>query len=99
MSKDTSARRIMRIVKALKGRSFTGLSNNELATAIDESPANVTRACQAMIDEGFVEKLSNGRFALSTAFLQVAVAHQREMSGVIDRVGEINQRVNAGSIN
>jgi DNA-binding IclR family transcriptional regulator len=99
MSKDTSTRRAMRIIKLLKGRSFTGMSNNEIAQAIKESPANVTRACQSMIDEGFVEKLSNGRFALSTTMLQIAVAHQREMSGVIDRVGEINQRVNAGSIN
>jgi hypothetical protein len=29
--------------------------------------------------------------------LQIAVAHQREMVGGMDRINEINQRVNAGA--
>jgi DNA-binding IclR family transcriptional regulator len=96
-NKETSAKRTLKILKLLKGKSLTGLSNNDIAQAIKESPANVTRACQALIEEGLVEKMPNGRFALSTGMLQIAVAHQREMVGGMDRINEINQRVNAGA--
>ena len=93
----SSAKRTLKILKLLKGKSLTGLSNNDIAKAINDSQANVTRACQVLVEEGLAEKLSNGRFALSTGMLQIAVAHQREMVGGMDRINEINQRVNAGA--
>jgi DNA-binding IclR family transcriptional regulator len=96
-NKESATKRTLKIIKILKGKSMTGLSNNDIAKAINDSPVNVTRACQVLIDEGLVEKTLTGRFVLGMSMLQIAVAHQREMSGVIDRVHEINQRVNAGA--
>jgi DNA-binding IclR family transcriptional regulator len=48
----TSGGRILRVLKALKGASLTGRSNSELAKALDESPANINRALNTLIEEG-----------------------------------------------
>ena len=95
--KESSSKRMLKILKLLKGKSLTGLSNKEIADAIDENAVNVSRACQSLIEEGLVEKMPNGRFCLSVGMLQIAMAHQREMSGAMDLIDEINQRVNAGA--
>ncbi|MDE4029510.1 helix-turn-helix domain-containing protein, partial [Glaesserella parasuis] len=64
--KINSTQRALRILKALKGRTLTGLSNKELADRLNESPVNITRSLQALIAEGLVVKLEEtGRFALS----------------------------------
>ncbi|MBX6987594.1 helix-turn-helix domain-containing protein, partial [Providencia rettgeri] len=42
--------RALRILKALKGHTNFGLSNQEIATAIGETPVNVTRALNALIE-------------------------------------------------
>ncbi|WP_052905877.1 MarR family transcriptional regulator [Escherichia coli] len=93
----TSGARILRVLKALKGYSLTGLSNGELAAALHESPANITRAADTLIEEGLVQRLENGRFAMSMAMLQIAHAHATEVTLAQDRLNEMNQRLLAGS--
>lgn len=92
----TSGGRILRVLKALKGATLTGRSNSELAKALDESPANINRALNTLIEEGLALKLDNGRFALGIQLLQIAMAHSSEMARAQDRINEINQRVIAG---
>ncbi|SFQ52439.1 helix-turn-helix domain-containing protein, partial [Ectopseudomonas toyotomiensis] len=65
-----SGARILRVLKALKGYSLTGISNGELAKGLGESPANINRAINTLIAEGLAVKLDNGRFAPSIALLQ-----------------------------
>ncbi|AXO56186.1 TPA: helix-turn-helix domain-containing protein [Klebsiella pneumoniae] len=93
----TSGGRILRVLKALKGSSLSGRSNSELAKALDESPANINRALNTLIDEGLAQKLDNGRFALSVQVLQIAVAHSNEIARAQGRIDELNQRIIAGS--
>ncbi|MNV98590.1 IclR helix-turn-helix domain protein [compost metagenome] len=93
----SSAGRVLRVLKALKGHTITGLSNAELAQMAGDSPSNVTRAMQVLIEEGLAVKLDNGRFAHSIVMLQIAQAHAEHMAGVNRRMNEINQRVAAGS--
>ncbi|MCQ8865166.1 helix-turn-helix domain-containing protein, partial [Escherichia coli] len=59
----SSGTRILRVLKALRGHSLNGVSNGELASALDESPANINRALNTLIEEGLALKLENGRFA------------------------------------
>lgn len=92
-----SAARALRVMKALKGQSLTGLSNGELAKKLGESPATINRCINTLIAEGLATKLENGRFALSISMLQIAVAHADEMSRASDRIAELNQRVAAGA--
>ena len=92
-----SQRRVLRIQKVLKGRSLTGLTNGEIARALDETPANISRALAVMQDEGVVAKLETGRWALGMAILQLAQAHANEMADTQGRLLEINRRVAAGA--
>ena len=90
--------RVLRVLKALKGHTVTGLSNSELAFLTQDSPCNITRAMQTLIEEGLAVKLDNGRFAHSVGVLQIAQAHAEHMVRLTGRMQEINQRIAAGSI-
>ena len=92
-----SALRVLRVMKALKGQSLHGLSNGELAKALNESPANITRCMDTLIEAGLATRLETGRFAPGMALLQIAQAHANEMANAQARINEINQRVLAGS--
>lgn len=58
---NTSLRRGLRILKALKGKSLLGLSNKELAKALGESEANISRAMGALIEEGMAQLSTTGK--------------------------------------
>lgn len=92
-----TALRVLRVLKALKGHSLMGLSNGELAKALDESPANITRYLSTLVDSGLATKLDTGRYAPGIALLQIAQAHANEMANAQNRINEINQRVLAGA--
>ena len=90
-------KRAARILKALKGVSLTGISNIDLAKNLNESPANITRAAQALIDEGMIIKLDNGRYALSIQMLQIATSHSLEISNMTNKLSEMSQRIITGA--
>ncbi|EBO7332130.1 helix-turn-helix domain-containing protein [Salmonella enterica] len=92
-------RRGLRILKALKGRSLNGLSNRELAKALGESEANISRAMGALIEEGMAQRLESGRYAPGMQLLHIAQAFSNEMAAGQARIAELNQRVLAGSNN
>jgi DNA-binding IclR family transcriptional regulator len=96
--KVSAAARVLRVLMALKGHTITGLSNAELAQLTQDSPSNITRAMQTLIEEGLAVKLDNGRFAHSVAVLQIAQAHAEHMARLTGRMQEINQRIAAGSM-
>ncbi len=100
MTKDaiSSARRALRVLKALKGHAITGISNKELAEGLRESPVNISRALADLEAEGLATKLDNGRWAHSVAMLQIAQAHVEHMANLQDRMTEINRRVAAGAM-
>lgn len=95
----SAAARVLRVLKALKGHTVTGLSNVELVQLTQDSPSNITRAMQTLIEEGLAVKLDNGRFAHSVGVLQIAQAHAEHMARLTNRMQEINQRIAAGSMN
>ncbi|WP_448092467.1 helix-turn-helix domain-containing protein [Pseudomonas lini] len=95
----SAAARVLRALKALKGHTVTGLSNTELAHLTQDSPSNISRAMQTLVEEGLVVKLDNGRFAHSVGMLQIAQAHAEHMARLQGRMQEINQRIAAGSTN
>lgn len=92
-----TALRVLRVLKALKGHSLHGLSNGELAKALEESPANITRYLSTLVEAGLATKLDTGRYAPGIALLQIAQAHANEMASAQNRINEINQRVLAGA--
>ncbi|MCT8348853.1 MULTISPECIES: helix-turn-helix domain-containing protein [Photorhabdus] len=95
----SSGTRILRVLKALRGHSLTGLSNGELAELLGESPANINRALNTLIEEGLAQKLGSGRYAPGMQLLQIAQSFSNEMANTQARITEMNQRVLAGSRN
>ena len=70
----------MKVLKALKGHSFTGISNKELAEQLGVSPAHISRDLEDLIEEGMAIKLDNGRFAHSVQMLQIAQAYSNQVA-------------------
>ena len=93
----TATIRALRVLKALKGHSLTGLSNGEIAAAINDTAPNVTRALAVLVEEGLAIKLDNGRYAHSIQMLQIAQAHHNHINQITTRAAEMNQRIAAGS--
>jgi len=93
----SSARRVLRVLKALKGHTSTGVSNKELVEGLGESEVNICRALKELEAEGLAAKLDNGRWSHSVAMLQIATAHTTQMANLQDRMTEINRRVAVGA--
>lgn len=87
----------LRAMKALKGHTLSGMSNQELCRATDLAPSAISRIMQALIEEGLAERRQDGRFALSISMLQIAQSHALEMQRAQDRINEIQTRVAAGA--
>lgn len=91
-----SARRVLRVLMAMRGATFTGVSNSDLAATLQESASNISRALQVLVEEGFVTKLDNGRYAHSIALLQIAQGHADHTARLTARMAETAQRIAAG---
>jgi DNA-binding IclR family transcriptional regulator len=92
---NAGARRVLQILMAMRGTTFTGVSNIELSKATGEAPPNITRALQVLVDEGFVTRLDNGRYAHSISLLQIAQAHASHTLRLQERMTETSQRIGA----
>lgn len=95
--KGSSARRVLKVLKMLKGHNRNGLSNKEIAEALGETPVNVSRALAVLEDEGLVVKLESGRWGHSVLMIQIAQAFANDMAAAQERIHEINRRVLAGA--
>lgn len=98
MSEITSARKVLRVFKALKGHTLNGVSNAALAKGLGMSASLVSRAVDTLIAEGLAQRLDNGNYALSAAAIGIAVAHAEEMASASARINEISQRVQAAAL-
>lgn len=93
----SSAARACRILKALKGQSFSGLSNKELAESLGELPSAISLSLNTLEAEGLVTRLENGRYAHSVQLLQIAQAHVEHVNQMQARMQEINARILSGA--
>lgn len=93
-----SGARVLKVLMALKGQTLNGLSNGELAKGLKETPATINRCINTLIEAGLVIKLDSGRYAHGVALLQIAQAYASEMARAQNRINELQQRVNAGSL-
>ena len=92
-----SAAKVLRVLKALSGHHLTGLSNTDLAKALNESPSTITRCLSTLVAEGLVMQLDTGRYALSITMLKIAQAFTNEMARTHERINELTQRINTGA--
>ena len=91
--KINSAQRALRVIKVVQNNSFVGLSNKDIAQALNESPTNISRTLDVLKNEGFVIKLESGKFAFSSLFAQIAMRHAANMDKASAQINEMKQRL------
>lgn len=88
-----SQRRLLKVVTALAGHEFSGVTLAEITAALSEDKANVHRDLQVLEDEGWAERLPDStRWRLAPRMVQLALAFQRELAKAESRVAELQQR-------
>jgi DNA-binding IclR family transcriptional regulator len=88
-----SARRTLRILKAMRGKTLQGMTVSEIAQSTNESSTNVCRGLDDLVAEGLAAKLETGRYAHTVQLLQIANEHARETERSKARLAEMEQRV------
>ena len=89
--------RLLKVLKALKAHPLVGISNKEIADALNMSPVYVSRDLDDLIAEGLVQKLDNGRYGYSVQMLQIAERYRRDEERMRQRMDETRARVDTGS--
>ena len=89
-----ATKRALKIIKAMRSATFSGISVTELAKHLNVSAANICRDLDDLASEGFVEKRDDGRYQLSIAMLQIATGYQHDHNRMSERLAEIHTRIN-----
>ena len=89
-----SAQKVLKVLKALRGHSLNGLTNQQLAEQLRESPSQITRALQTLVEEGLATQNTDGSYSLSISMLKIANAHADEIQRAEARIAEFKQRTN-----
>lgn len=86
--------RILKIILALAGHEFNGLSPTQIAKAIKASASAMTRDLDNLQTAGFVEELPEleHRWRLGPKAIQIFRAHTLGMERIRERVAELDQR-------
>lgn len=87
-----SASKVLKVLKALRGHSLKGATNQELANQLNESPSTITRALQTLVNEGLATQEHDGSYTLGTAVVQMAKAHSTEIERAKARIEEVEKR-------
>ncbi|WP_119689330.1 MarR family transcriptional regulator [Acinetobacter nosocomialis] len=93
-SPNKSAEKVLRVLFALRGHYFFGLSNKQLSESLNETPVFITRALQTLEADGWAEKRDNGNYAPSIKAVRFGMACKEECDRVQARINEYNQRLN-----
>lgn len=87
--------RLFLLMETLAGHVLDGLSGAELSDATGLSSLDVLRDMETLNKEGMAHKLGNGRWALTTRPLAIAIAYQRGMNEAVRTHYEIKKNVDA----
>lgn len=88
--------RLLKVFLALKAHPIISISNKEIADGLGISPVHVSRDLEDLMTTGLVQKLDNGNYAYSIQTLQIAERFRCDQERLKARLGELDQRVEAG---
>lgn len=85
--------RALRIVLALAGHTFEGARLKAIAATVEQSSPTTLRDLQGLESEGWVERVpgAEDRWRLSPRPVQIAIAHQQELSRLEQRLHDVRQ--------
>lgn len=93
MHDNGSQRRILDAIRVLSGHELHGLAPKDLVTALQVSPASVTRDLHNLIAAGFAEQIGEtGRYRLGPGLVRIAIAHTTAMERAQSRLTETINR-------
>lgn len=89
-----SQQRILKLLLALAGHEYAGLTPSDLAKGTGASASNVTRDLHNLKLAGLAEELPDtlGRWRLGPKLVQVALAHLNCRDRAENRLNEMKQR-------
>lgn len=91
--RSTSQQRILRVLQALAGNEFAGVTPGELARAAKCTASNITRDLANLQLAGMAEEIpGTGRWRLGPKVVQLALAHMRHLDDIERRHSEVRQR-------
>lgn len=90
---NNSGIKVLNVLTALSGHSLYGISNSELAKALQEPPATINRCLNTLIQSGYATRLEDGRYALGMQVLVIAQRRAQEFASARQRMDEIEQRI------
>jgi DNA-binding IclR family transcriptional regulator len=81
-NRNQGTRRALRLIMRLSGHSFDGVALKALTDAVGEAAPTTLRDLQVLESEGYVERVPGREtfWRLSPRIVQVAIAHQAEVS-------------------
>lgn len=87
-------RRGLKLALILAGHEMFGLRTSEIAKAANLPNSMVTRDLQALVEEGFVERLPSdeNRWRLGPKLVQIAQAHVAGLARIERDLKEVAQR-------
>ena len=89
------AARIFSIVELLVSHALDGMSNADLADKLGTSRSNVSRDLATLIDAGWAEQLSTGRFVITPRLVGMLKAYNLALSAAQERIDSFQARSDA----
>ena len=88
-----SQQRVLTVLLRLSGNEFYGLTPGELAEALGERPANITRDLANLKIAGLAEQIEDtGRWRLGPKLVQIAIAFRSHVERCQTKLDELDQR-------
>ncbi|MDR1961443.1 MAG: helix-turn-helix domain-containing protein [Gracilibacteraceae bacterium] len=84
--KKNAVRRSHQIIELLAAHPFDGMSNSEIAKALDISPANVSRDLKLLQEVGYAVKKQTGWWGLTDRPLQILRAYSKAVQTMQEKI-------------
>lgn len=90
---NSSQQRILKVLVALAGQEFTGMTPKDLTVAVGTDASTITRDLDNLRTAGLAEQIADtGRWRLGPKVVKVALAFQLHLDRAQAQVDEIKQR-------
>ena len=98
MPKRNAVARALKILELLAGHFADGLSNKEIAEALDTSAVNASRDMALLGELGWAKKMDTGRWVLSVKQLAIARSYAQQLDNLQSRMAETERNIAAAAM-
>lgn len=88
--------RVLRLVEALAGNEFSGMSVSDLQQATGTRSDQVVRDLANLVEANWAERMENGRYRLAARPVQIALAFSSALSRAETDLATLKSRYTSG---